>query len=168
MIFFFLLTLALGSYAPPQPSAAEIRQSLQATDPAQRENTRARQRAWAAYCAVAGESLASLAAKSPALFQLDPQVPNHARLLREIKGTRDFLQTQHRPSPNAKLDLERQRVNYTRGLQEHAAVPADLARFAQQEVFACSPGFQILWQTLSARFPAAPTSSQQTRKDTRQ
>lgn len=144
-----LLTLLLLAQAPAKPTNAEILQSLKSNDPAARETTRARQRAWAAYCDIAGESLANLTARSAALFDLDPKLANHAKLISETAKTRDFLHSQHRKTPASKPELERQRVNYNQGLNQHNANPAALAAFAKQQVFACSDGFETLWRALT-------------------
>jgi hypothetical protein len=122
---------------------------LKSNDPAARETTRARQRAWAAYCDIAGESLANLTAKSPTLFHLDTKLPNHAKLISETAKTRDFLHAQHLKTPATKAVVERQRVNYNQGLNQHAAQPPSMATFAQQQVFACSDGFETLWRALT-------------------
>lgn len=144
-----LLAILLFAQAPAKPTNAEILQSLKSNDPAVRETTRARQRAWAAYCDIAGESLANLTAKSPALFDLDPKRANHAKLISETAKTRDFLHTQHQKSLATKPELERQRVNYNQGLNQHSANPTAMANFAKQQVFACSDGFETLWRALT-------------------
>jgi len=140
------LILLFFAQAPSKPTNAEIIASIKSGDPAQREATRGKQRAWAAYCAIAGDALANMTAKSPALFDVKP----NAKLIAETAKTRDFLHSQLQKMPASKPEMERQRVNYNLGVNQHSASPKDLANFTKQQVFACSDGFEVLWNTLAA------------------
>lgn len=140
-----LVFLLFFAQAPIKPTNAEIIASIKSGDQAQREATRSKQRAWAAYCAIAGDALANMTAKSPGLFDLKP----NAKLIVETAKTRDFLHAQLQKMPASKSEVERQRVNYNQGSTQHNS-PQELANFTKRQVFACSDGFEVLWNALSS------------------